>query len=190
MPKRPYWPPYPKWLGTGLLEGLDTKTAFNLSIVLENSAQYLLRQFAAEADRAKYPEEDINLAANILFPILRRVLASDNLEFTWSASPSPAFVTECGIARTHTTQNIRMRFTPSDKSDLCGYSCLDVEVEFTAQIADSLVEEFNRKFKGKHVVFYTPIVAMGKIHDPQENKDHYGLATRCCEFPKEVHVQW
>lgn len=187
-----------KWEQTGLLRGLEGYDATKMAQALENTAAYLFREIEAfeqsETDVNKRYEgvtkKTFETAAGIAFPVVRRVLGSADLKFTWDVATMPVFLyTKDGEqhAQSATTHKLATRYEPDFlQRDYGGR--IDVEVEYTCILAEKLVEELNQKFAGKHIVFYQPFVTMGRVYSPEQDQSNYGLATRYAEFDEPVEL--
>jgi hypothetical protein len=160
MPDKPF---VEKWEKTGLLVGLEPADAHRMAVLLENQVIYLLRQLDANEDE-HFKKKDLEFFMTLVLPLIRRVFSS--VSFNWHAARTPAFrygscpeeaVIHCvcteWLKTPVGTENI-------DRTDtLYG---LEAELEFTTKLANQLISEFDHMFAGNSVVFYCPLVSMGR----------------------------
>jgi len=201
MPNKPI---LEKWLSTGLLDNLPLDQAFKLAQLLENQLQYMLQlQNTAEDDEIN----DVKQSLNIVFPVITRLFCGE-LVFTWDACVLPTMTVKFADGTLHKQSVISAKLKAKydtrfvekltkrhrDTTSSLHSWIPDVEVEYTSMIAEALTNDFNYLFTGKHVVFYTPIIAMGKFTQEYIEKvrpewvNCVGLATRYAAFNEQVEV--
>lgn len=187
----PIKPVHEKWLATGLLVGLDDEAAFRMALLLDQAARYLLRtsEYIKNYVGTTYGRADleaINQVAAVMFPLIRRVFTDTT--YTWDVTTTPTFSfipdgSNCSRVVTCTKSKLKTRYDLSGimkvQEQIGTYLAPDAEVEYTGILAKALAQELNEQFMGKHIVFMTPITAMGTLHGDDQL---VGLATRYAKF--------
>jgi hypothetical protein len=207
-----------KWEETGLLGGLELDQKEKMANLLENHSKYLLN----EADQAVTGIEEI---ATYTFPLIRRIFGDGQLDFTWDITTSPVFETvkhrgpsppfetshhavKTSLLKTRFYSPSSTTLDPEEEKKQNFYN-MDSEVELVSILSDALRDEFNEKFKNKHVVFYTPIIVARStemrveapvvgVHEPKSKRsgqvratafdEGRGLMTRYRDFDEKIEL--
>ena len=184
-----------KWEETGLLKGLeeDPELRRKIACLLENQAQYILR-LAENPKHEKEMEENDNyrMALNVVFPVIRRIFAptmGEPFNADWEVMTEPVGEWE-GKKWYASTEKLATRFDAGLVLDISVYCNLSAEVELTVIVAEQLKAELEKKFAGRKVYVYVPIVMMGLGHEPYDETVHkYMLATRYADKSRTENIE-
>ena len=153
-----------KWGKTGLLRDLSPDRSYEIAKMLELQACYIVRHGGVD----KQPlNEYMQFLSIISFPVVRRLFAHEELQFTFDATAYPAFLAyrpdKYDGKETVALTVRRYKFEPFecvnqwDQVRDLAYSNLHAEVEMCARLTEEIKTQLNKEHAGKHLIFFTPL---------------------------------